>query len=183
VLGGIFSFVYDNISFVFLFVCPLMCPSLWNNSARTGRTSIISYIWIFFSKICRQNSSFLKYNKNDRYVTWRPKYTYDRISLNSSYRRNISDRFSSRIETNFMLINSFSQSHALLWDKMEKLCTAGQGIYDNITRRMRFVCWTTKARNTHPEYVILTAFSTTKIVTRTRLNVTFTVQSIACLII
>ena len=34
----------------------------------------------------------------------------------------------------------------------------GQPAEDNITRRMRFASWITKATNTHSEYVVLTAF-------------------------
>ena len=33
--------------------------------------------------------------------------------------------------------------------------TDGQATDDNIRRRIRFVCWVTKAANTHSEYVIL----------------------------
>jgi len=36
--------------------------------------------------------------------------------------------------------------------------TARQATDDNITRRMRFACWITKATDTHSESVILTAF-------------------------
>jgi hypothetical protein len=41
---------------------------------------------------------------------------------------------------------------------MEQYGTAGQATNDNIIRRMRIVCWITKAANTHTEYVILIAF-------------------------
>jgi hypothetical protein len=41
---------------------------------------------------------------------------------------------------------------------VEKLCIAGQAIYDNISGRMRFACYTTKATNTQSEYVILNDF-------------------------
>ena len=40
---------------------------------------------------------------------------------------------------------------------MEVCCTAGEATED-ITLRMRFACWTTKATNTHSENVILIAF-------------------------
>jgi hypothetical protein len=40
----------------------------------------------------------------------------------------------------------------------EKCGTAGQATYDNITRRMRFASWITKATNTHTAHVILIAF-------------------------
>jgi hypothetical protein len=41
---------------------------------------------------------------------------------------------------------------------VEKRCTAGQATADNIIRRIRFVCWITKATDAHLEYVILIAF-------------------------
>ena len=41
---------------------------------------------------------------------------------------------------------------------MEKYGRAGQATDDNIIQRMRFVCWITKATNTHSEYAMLTAF-------------------------
>jgi hypothetical protein len=41
------------------------------------------------------------------------------------------------------------------WDKVEKVCRAGQAIDDNIIRRKRFVCWINMAADTHPEYAWL----------------------------
>ena len=41
---------------------------------------------------------------------------------------------------------------------MEKYGSVGQGTDDDIMRVMRFACWPTKARNTHPKHVTLTAF-------------------------
>ena len=41
---------------------------------------------------------------------------------------------------------------------MEKYGTAIQATYVNIIRRMRFACWTTKATDTHSEYVTFIAF-------------------------
>jgi hypothetical protein len=65
-----------TISFV-MFVC----LSARNNSAPTGRIFII---FEYFSKIYRENSSFKKPDKNNDYLTWRPIYIYDHISLSSS---------------------------------------------------------------------------------------------------
>ena len=42
---------------------------------------------------------------------------------------------------------------------MEKYGTAREATDDNILRRMRMVCWVTKAAYTHSEYVILIAFA------------------------
>jgi len=54
------------------------------------------------------------------------------------------------------------------------------GTDDNKTRRMRFTCWITMATGTQSEYVILIAFSTVRMVTGTRLNVTLYVQCLSC---
>ena len=51
-------------------------------------------------------------------------------------------------------------------------------------RRMRFVCWITKAththRHTHTQYVILTAFSTPTMVKRVPLDVTLIRTYVGC---
>ena len=41
---------------------------------------------------------------------------------------------------------------------VKKYCTAGQVTDGNIIRRMPIACWIPKARNTHPDCVILTAY-------------------------
>jgi hypothetical protein len=61
--------------------------------------------------------------------------------------------------------------------------TARQATGDNIIRRMRTEFCTTKATDTHPEYVVLTFFSTTTIVAQMRLNVTLYVYCPSCLFI
>ena len=52
---------------------------------------------------------------------------------------------------------------------MEIYGTGRQTTDNNITWRMRFECCITKATDIHSEYVILIAFPTTKMVTRTYL--------------
>jgi hypothetical protein len=39
----------------------------------------------------------------------------------------------------------------------KKCGTAGEATDNNITKRMPFTCWITRATNTHSEYVILNA--------------------------
>jgi hypothetical protein len=48
---------------------------------------------------------------------------------------------------------TFSENHAV-----EKYDRVIQATNESITRRMRFVCWITKATDTHSEYVIFIAF-------------------------
>ena len=58
---------------------------------------------------------------------------------------------------------------------MEKYGRAGQATDVNILRCMRFACWIAKAISTHPEYVIkYLLLCVVTMVSRTRLNVTFT---------
>jgi hypothetical protein len=53
----------------------------------------------------------------------------------------------------------FSRKSCHLWDNVEKYGRGRQATDGNITRRMRFACWITKAADTHSEYVTLTAFA------------------------
>jgi hypothetical protein len=45
-------------------------PSAWNNSAHAGRI-FTKFALEDFSKICREGSSLIKYDKNKGYFTWR----------------------------------------------------------------------------------------------------------------
>jgi hypothetical protein len=56
-----------------------------------------------------------------------------------------------------MFKNLFRKS-CRLWDNVEKYGTARQATDGNITRRMRFASWITKAADTHSEYVIVYLF-------------------------
>ena len=66
--------------------CPSVRLSAQNNSAPTTRIFIEFYTWgPFFSKICRENSSFFNSDNNNGHFTCRPIYIFDHISLISSY--------------------------------------------------------------------------------------------------
>jgi hypothetical protein len=43
-----------------------------------------NFISEYFSKICRENLSFIQICKNNGHLTWRPIYIYDHITLSSS---------------------------------------------------------------------------------------------------
>jgi len=55
-------------------------------------------------------------------------------------------------------IISFFPRIVLFMKCVEIYGRAKQATYENITRRMRFACWITKATDTHSEYPMLTAF-------------------------
>jgi len=50
----------------------------------------------------------------------------------------------------------------------------------NTIPRTRFMYWTTKATDTNSEYIILIAYSTATMITRTHLNVTLYVHCLSC---
>jgi hypothetical protein len=63
-----------------------------------------------------------------------------------------------KLQTHVLRRITFFRKPCRLRDNVEKYGRARQATDDNITRRMRFACWITKATNTHSEYVILIAF-------------------------
>jgi hypothetical protein len=63
-----------------------------------------------------------------------------------------------KTKTHILCSITFFRKSCRLWDNVEKCGTARQATDDNITRRMRFACWITKATDTHSEYVILIVF-------------------------
>ena len=60
-------------------------PSAWNNSAPTGRIFMKFDIWLFFENSVGKVQVSINSDKNNRYLTWRPIYIFDHISLNSSW--------------------------------------------------------------------------------------------------
>ena len=82
---------YLYINFIALLRFSLDFPSYvrlssWNNSAPTGQIFMKFDIWGIFEHLSIKFMIHLnKYDKNNRYSTWRPMYIYG-ISLNYSYR-------------------------------------------------------------------------------------------------
>jgi len=70
--------------------------------------------------------------------------------------RSVSHKSGREKNTRFMFSNFFWKSFRL-WDNVEGYCRVGQATGDSVAR-MRIACWITKARNAHPEYVLLIAF-------------------------
>ena len=99
-----------------------------------------------FSKICRENSSFVKiWQKNNRYSTWRPTYTYDNISMNSYYNEKCFRQKLYR-ESKHLLCSISPRKSRRLRDNMEKHVRTRQVTDDNIIWRMRIACLIIKAR-------------------------------------
>ena len=99
-------------------------------------------------------------------------------------KENFSDK-SCRENQNTILrsIFFFCRKSCRLWDNVEKYAIAGQATDDNMIRSMRIACWITKARHTLRIWSNTCCFSTTRMVTRTRHDVTFIrTFHIACLV-
>ena len=74
----------------------------------------------------------------------------------------------------FMFHNIVPENRAVYKTMWKKHDRAREATVDNIIRRMRFACWTTKATDTGSEYVSnIYCFSMATVVKRTLLNVTF----------
>jgi len=67
-----------------------------------------------------------------------------------------------------------------LRDNVQKYGTAGQATGENIIRLMHFLCWITKATDTHSEYVMFLSFSQQQCVCK-RTSI-FCYTCIACLV-
>ena len=115
----------------------------------------------FFSKICQENSSFIKTDKNKEYFTWRGMGIYDNISLNSSQIEKgfkTVKKIKRKIKTRILYsINSFPKIVPFM-TCVGKCGTPRQATDRNTVGCMRNTGWITKAAGTHPEYVILLLF-------------------------
>jgi hypothetical protein len=63
-----------------------------------------------------------------------------------------------KIKTHILSSITLFRKSCCLRDNVENAVKARQATADNITGRMRFACWITKATDTHAEYIILIAF-------------------------
>jgi hypothetical protein len=136
-----------------------VCPSAWNNSAPTGRIFMKFDIYVFFENLLRK----FKFHQNMTRITGALHEGLCAFMIISDWilprMRNISDKSCKENQNTCLCLVTFPCKSCRLWDNMEKYGTTRQATDDNITRRMRFACWITKATDTHSEYIILTAFS------------------------
>ena len=138
-----------------------VCPSVWNNSAPTVRIFMKSDIGVFFfSKICRKNSTFIAIRQWQRALCMN---SYVRVLEYLAqlflewwmFHNEIAEETQIRL---LCFITFPPRKSFRLWENVEICCKATQVTDDNIIRHMRFACWVPKAKSTHSEYVILTAF-------------------------
>jgi hypothetical protein len=113
----------------------------------------------YFSKIFREFQVSLKSGKNNGCSTWRPAY----IMIISCWvilgMKNVLDNRCRENQNTFHVEWCFSENRAVYEIIWKNTVLATETTDDNVLRSMRTACWTTKATDTHSEYVILIAFS------------------------
>jgi len=105
-------------------------------------------IWGFFEKLWSKFWVSLK-SENNGYCTWRPVYIICHWIILGM--ESVPDKSCRESQNVFPKI-------VPLWDNEGKWGRAGQATDNSIVRRVHFVCWISKATDTHLEYIILIAF-------------------------
>jgi hypothetical protein len=125
-------------------------PSAWYNLAPTGQISSILILSILQKKNVENIQVSLQSDKNNDTLH------EDNIHF-LPYLAEFFETVRRNQNTHFMF-NNFVSNSAVYEVNVGKYCTARQSADDNIMWNIHTVCWTTKATNTHSEYIILTAF-------------------------
>ena len=128
-----------------LSVCLSVRQSPWDKSAPTGWNCVI---FVYFSKICQENTSFIKVWQEQRLLYNGDQYIFSIISWSVPLRmRNVSDkgRRENRKKHILCSITFFFRKSCRLWDHVEKYCSAGQATI----WRMHISCCIPKNTHTH----------------------------------
>jgi hypothetical protein len=129
-------------------------------------------IFMYFSKICRKNSSFIKTSQQLRVLCMKTNvHLLDYLAEFFLERENFQTEVAEKIEKHILCSTTFSRKSFRWWYNVQKYTTAGQPTDDNIIGHMRVTRRITKVTDTHSEYVNTCCCSTT-MATRTCLNVT-----------
>jgi len=153
-----------------------VCQCASNNSAPTVRIFVKFDVWVgYFSKVCVENSNFIKTDENDRYFTWRRLYVYDHISRISRI-KNVPNKMR-RQKTHFVFSNCFRKS-CRSWDKVEKYCRARLATDDNVAHAQCML--DTKGYKHTLRICNIYCFWTATVVTRTSFYCVYTY--ITCLV-
>jgi hypothetical protein len=111
----------------------------------------------YSSKICRENSNSLKYDKNNGYFKWRPKYIYGNTRWILLNMRNVSDEVVQKIKIHASFSNLIFFENRFVYETVWNN-TVDLDRPPVIIRCMQIACWTNKARNTPSEFLICIAF-------------------------
>jgi hypothetical protein len=104
---------------------------------------------LFFSKICRGNSSFIKIQQE-----WRVLYMQTFSHLWQYFAklllvRNFLEKVVEKIKTHILCSITFFRKLCCLWDNVEKCGGAREATNDDTIWRLRVACWISKGTCTH----------------------------------
>ena len=133
-------------------------PSVWNNSAPTGRIFIPFYIWVFPESQSRK----LKLHWCLTIITGtlrEDQYTFMIVSPQFfSEWKMFQTKVVEKIKTHFIFYNLFfPEILSFLWVNVERNMVEPDRPQMTV-RRVRIACWIPKATNTYSENVIRTVF-------------------------
>jgi len=114
-VGGFANLRKPNISFIIS-----VCLYARNNSAPTRWIFMRSDTWIF-SKICRENSSFIKIWQEYRLFTWRPIHIFDHYLLSTSWYVSDKSRLNQNTHFKFNDLLFFFLENRTVYEKMWKM--------------------------------------------------------------
>ena len=125
---------------------------------------------ILMSETCWAHKKWNKIASDIKLVFYSSTITMMHGPINIRYQTKVVEKIKTHILHSITPTSPPPRKSCRLWDNVKKYDTVRQATDDNTAQR--FACWISKATNTHSEYVNNYGFSTTKLVTRKRLNVT-----------
>ena len=133
-----------------------VCPSARYNWAPTGR--IFVKFDIIFRKPFYAFQVPRKFDKNNRYFTWRRISIYDHISLTSSYNEKFfwQELWRKCKHTRSTFKNLFSTKSCRLSDNVENIVDPERP--QMTVWRMCIACWIPRSKSTYSKYIMLIDF-------------------------
>ena len=136
-----------------LSTCMFVCLSVHMQQLGSHWTDFheIRYLRIFLKLVEKIQVSLIS-DMNNGQITWRSMCIYDNISLISFWIRYVQSESRGENPKHILCSITFLPENCAVSETMwKKYCTVGQATDDNITRRVRFVCWINKSTDTHSE--------------------------------
>ena len=118
-------------------VCPYGRLSAWSNSAPTGRIVMKFYIWVLFSKKCRENSSFIKIWQQQPVLYMKTNILFwSHLAQFFLEWEMFQTKVVQKIKTHISCPVPFFGKSCRLWDNVEKYFRVGQATDDSMTHAL-----------------------------------------------
>jgi hypothetical protein len=106
----------------------------------TGQIFMKLFSWIFFWKFVQKIKVSVKYDRNNRHLTWRPVYIYNYISLISSWNEKCFTQFCTENQNKHFMCNNLCPYSVQFMRKCGKYRKSKQATDNDI------MCWMNRAR-------------------------------------